>query len=301
MNEREHDLIVVKDNELIENFIFNATELELQILNYAVAVTNPYWEGKDHVYKISIPELVATYKTKSNNAYKVYREALERLQIRTYRYHNGVKEVTENVLRKIMRDTTDNTYLEVCFNDYIATRLNNLKGLFTQYDIKNISMFSSRYAFILYEFFKMKLNYCGEQKYTTQLAIHEFKSNLDIVGKYKLAADLKRKVLDKAKTQINKHSDITLDYEIIKTGRTPSHIKFTVKHKKPKQSALQQPKAEIKPQAVQSSEASATKPNKEHQTELPLVASETNKFTDKHKTIAKEKIAELRRKLNIKQ
>lgn len=58
-----HDLIIVKDNELIENFIFNTTELELQILNYAVAITNPYWDNKDYVYKISIPELVATYKT----------------------------------------------------------------------------------------------------------------------------------------------------------------------------------------------------------------------------------------------
>ena len=40
------ELTVCKHNDLIENFIFNATELELQILNYAVAVTNPKWENK---------------------------------------------------------------------------------------------------------------------------------------------------------------------------------------------------------------------------------------------------------------
>ena len=41
MNLESKELVVVKDNELIESFIFNATELELQILNYAVAITKP--------------------------------------------------------------------------------------------------------------------------------------------------------------------------------------------------------------------------------------------------------------------
>ena len=49
--------IVVKQNDLIDNFIFNATELELQILNYAVAITNPTWQNKNLVYRIDIPEL----------------------------------------------------------------------------------------------------------------------------------------------------------------------------------------------------------------------------------------------------
>lgn len=284
----ENNLVIVKDNELIENFIFNATELELQILNYAVAVTNPYWEAKDHIYKISIPELVTTYKTKSKNAYKVYREALERLQIRTYRYHNGVKEVTENVLRKIMRDTTDNSYLEICFNDYIATRLNNLKGLFTQYDIKNIAMFSSRYAFILYEFFKMRLSKSETSSYQQNFTIGLLKNNLNITGKYKQTSDLKKVVIEPAKAQINQHSDINLDYQVIKTGRTPTHIKFTAKYKK-----KAQPK-EIKSKAAKSVE---------HQTELPIGdAGKASKpgFTKEHKATAKKHLDNLKKKTGIK-
>ena len=190
-----------------------------------------------------------------------------------------------------MRDTTDNSYLEICFNDYIATRLNNLKGLFTQYNIKNIAMFSSRYAFMLYELFKMKLSHLGEQKYIAQQGISEFKSNLDISGKYKLVADLKRKVLEKAKIQINKHSDITIDYEIIKTGRTPTHIKFTAKYKKGKH------------------QLAKTGLSTERQTELPLIDSKdinntsANKetgFTPEHKESAKKHIDLLKKNLGIK-
>ena len=282
------DLKVVKSNELIENFIFNATELELQILNYAVAVTNPYWEAKDHIYRISIPELVTTYKTKSKNAYKVYREALERLQVRTYRYHNGVKEVTENVLRKIMRDTTDNSYLEICFNDYIATRLNNLKGLFTQYNIKQIAMFSSRYSFMLYELCAMRLQQLSNRSFSLKIGIESLRKNLNLGKKYSIFAELRRNVLEKAKTQINKHSDINLDYQVIKTGRTPTHIKFTARYKKKAQ-----------PKEL---ETKASKPV-EHQTKLALDSESTTAnvgFTDEQRERSKKKITELKQKIGMK-
>ena len=283
----ENNLVIVKDNELIENFIFNATELELQILNYAVAVTNPYWEAKDHIYRISIPELVTTYKTKSKNAYKVYREALERLQVRTYKYHNGIKEVTENVLRKIMRDTTDNSYLEICFNDYIATRLNNLKGLFTQYNIKQIAMFRSRYSFMLYELCAMRLQQLSNISFNLKIGIESLRKNLNLGEKYSIFAELKRNVLEKAKTQINKHSDINLDYQVIKTGRTPTHIKFTAKYKK-----------KAHPKEL---ETTSKKPV-EHQTQLPLEnAVEASKpgFNEQHKETAKKHLTELKQKMRI--
>ena len=96
-----------------------------------------------------------------------------------------------------MRDTTDNSYLEICFNDYIATRLNNLKGLFTQYNIKNISMFSSRYAYILYEIFKMNLDKVKERQYIQKTDISSLKENLNLIGKYKLVADLIHLFVDK--------------------------------------------------------------------------------------------------------
>lgn len=48
---------------------------------------------------------------------------------------------------------------------------------------------------------------------------------------YKLTADLKKWVLDVAISQINQHSDIAIDYEQKKTGRTITHFVFSVKPK----------------------------------------------------------------------
>jgi len=230
------DLIIYKNNELIENFIFNASEAELQILNYAVAVTNPAWENKNLVYHITIPDLVDTYKTKSNNAYKHYREALRKLMRREYSFRNSRGHlVTENMVIRTTEDPDDNTWLEFKFNEYISSRLSNLSGLFTKYDIKNIAMFKSKYAFILYDFFRMRLDQLpdGIAIYCQKISISNFKENLDLSDNYKRFSNLQNKVLEVAKLNINKHSNIKFSYEVIKTGRTPTHIKFTVMYKKP--------------------------------------------------------------------
>ncbi len=230
----EKDLLVVKSNELIENFVFNATELELQILNYAVAITNPKWESKNAVYRISISELTKIFKTNSNRAWDLYRIALKRLMQRKYSYFldNGT-ERTENLVIRVDRPS-HNKWLEFKFNDYISERIKNLSVLFTQYEIKHISMFKSRYSFMLYEFFKMKLSQITDNKYSHKISIDSFKKNLDISKKYERVYDLRKIVLDRSKLNINKHSDIYINYEIIKTGRTPTDIKFTAKYKKGK-------------------------------------------------------------------
>ncbi|WP_150468846.1 replication initiation protein [Cysteiniphilum sp. SYW-8] len=228
------NLKIVKDNTLIENFIFNATEFELHILNYAVAITNPYWKSESLVYKISVPELVKNYGSKNKDCYVRYRDALLRLQKRTYSYYIENEKYTENIITKVIENIKDDSYLEFAFNQYISNRIQNLKGLFTQYDIKNISMFRSRYAFMLYEFFKMKLEQVNGL-YHQKILIDDIRENLDLRDKYKHFRDLRIKVLDISKVQINKHSDIRVNYEVIKTGRTPTHIKFTAQYKKGKE------------------------------------------------------------------
>jgi plasmid replication initiation protein len=228
--------IIYKDNELIENFIFDATESELQILNYAVAVTNPLWENKNVIYKISIPELVKLYKTKAKSAYSDYRNSLDRLMKRTYQYYDdeGIKH-TENLIIRISENPKDTSYLIFKFNEYVSSRISNLQGLFTKYNIKYIVMFKSKYAYILYEFFKMRLDQASHHnsdQYKQKISIEDFKINLNLVDKYKRFNQLEQKVLVMAQSNINAHSDINMSYKVIRKARTPTHIVFTAKYKK---------------------------------------------------------------------
>jgi plasmid replication initiation protein len=229
------DLIIYKHNELIDNFIFNATESELQILNYAVAITNPSWETTHLVYQISVSELVSTFKTKSKNSYKLYREALERLMKRDYVFKIDNKNYKENLVIRTATKDDDNDWLEFKFNEYISQRISNLQGLFTKYDIKHIAMFKSRYAFMLYEFCKMNLGQVTSQnkdgEFSKSFTIQDFKERLDIADKYKRFNQLEEKVLTTAKNNINKHSDIKFSYRVKRKGRTPVSITLIAKYK----------------------------------------------------------------------
>jgi len=243
------DLIICKHNELIENFIFNATESELQILNYAVATTNPAWENKNLVYCIDIPDLVSTYKTKSNNVYKHYRESLRKLMRREYSYRNSKgRLVTENMVIRTVEDTEDPSWLEFKFNEHISFRLSNLKGLFTKYDIKHIAMFKSKYAFMLYEFFKLHLNQANHLDspiYRKKITVELFKENLGLLGKYKYFRDLEKDVIKVAKKNINDYSDISMSYSVTRKARTPTHIVLSAQYKKGKANKSPEDQTEI--------------------------------------------------------
>ena len=274
------DLIIYKHNELIDSFIFNATESELQILNYAVAITNPQWESAHLVYQISISELVSTFKTKSKNSYKLYREALDRLMKRDYVFKIYNKNYKENLIIRTATKDDDNDWLEFKFNEYISQRICNLQGLFTKYDIKHIAMFKSRYAFMIYEFCKMNLEQTQDiQKdgeFNKSFLIQDFKERLDISGKYKEFFNLENKVLKTAKENINKHSDIKFTYRVKRKGRTPIAIILVAKYK-PDSPRLKSENFELS-----------------KETAIPTTAKINKSITEEEKARSKERIGELK-------
>jgi plasmid replication initiation protein len=279
------DLIIYKHNELIDNFIFNATESELQILNYAVAITNPKWEASNLVYQLSISELVSTFKTKSNNSYKLYREALDRLMKRDYVFQVDNINYKENLIIRSATKDNDNDWLEFKFNEYISQRICNLQGLFTKYDIKHIAMFKSRYAFMLYEFCKMNLQqiqYTQKNgEFSKQFNVQDFKDKLDITDKYPRFSNLETDVLGRAKESINKHSDIKFTYRVKRKGRTPVSITLIAKYKSDNH--------ELKPE------------NFELSKEVENTTSyDTNKPTEEETTRTKGNLNRLKKGLNIK-
>ena len=101
------------------------------------------------------------------------------------------------------------------------------KKLFTRFRIYNIKPLTSSYAIRIYLMLKQY-----EDTGWRELDIKEFKKMLEIEYKYKNTPDLKRRVLEVAKKQINENTDIEIDYELIKEKRAYTKIKFIIKSKK---------------------------------------------------------------------
>ena len=105
-----------------------------------------------------------------------------------------------------------------------------IKEKFLKYRLENILNLRSGYSIRMYEILKdwLELNNRYGNKAEKIVSLAEFREILEIPRSYKYGM-LKQRILEKAKTELEKHTDIIFEYEEIKTGRKVTHLKFLIK------------------------------------------------------------------------
>lgn len=119
-----------------------------------------------------------------------------------------------------------NGIIELGFDDELVPYLLQLKSTFTRYQIKNILYLENKHSIRFYELMK-QYQTIGKR----QFKLEELKDILMIEGQYERFYDFERFILKKTKKEINKHTDINIDYEKIKTGRKITSILFKIECK----------------------------------------------------------------------
>lgn len=104
----------------------------------------------------------------------------------------------------------------------LAPYLLDLKRNFTRYYLKNILRLKSKYSVHLYEFFKMQ-----QYKRAVEVTLEVIESLFNGLN-YKKWADLRRYVIDPSIKEINEKTDIFVGYDVVKTGRRVSRLKFII-------------------------------------------------------------------------
>jgi plasmid replication initiation protein len=117
-----------------------------------------------------------------------------------------------------------NAYIEFKFNDDLKPHLLELKRRFAKYDLHNIVGLQSTHSIRMFEILK-SYEYQGEVK----LEVEYLKTVLELGDKYKLYADFRRYVIDKAREDLDKYCDISFDYREIKKSRKVDELHFTIK------------------------------------------------------------------------
>jgi len=104
-----------------------------------------------------------------------------------------------------------------------------VKEKFLKYKLENILPLRSAYTIRMYEILKdwFELNIRYGTKTEKIISLDELKKMLEIPESYRYN-DIKRRVLEKSKSELKKHTDIVFDYEEIKTGRKVTHLKFFI-------------------------------------------------------------------------
>lgn len=114
--------------------------------------------------------------------------------------------------------------MELCFDPKLKPYLLKLQSHFAQSDIRQILQLSSEYAKRIYTIFKQweKLG-----KYTVEVS--QWQKILEVPKSLLIYNRFKEKVLEIAKEQINKSTDLRVEYIEIKTGRKITHLEWTIK------------------------------------------------------------------------
>jgi len=231
---------ITKSNAII-NSSYRFSLNELRIVLYGLSHIDPTTDDFPLFHRIHIKELAEFYNIGDKDRGSFYdniREALvTKFWEREFSYFDEERKAT--VKRRWLIEVeygAKNGSLAYHYNPLIKNQLQKLAKRFTSYFLSNVSNMKSAYSMRIYEVAVMYLNASGKSKTTFNKNIEDLKQQLDISEKYKHFYHMKSRVLEHARKEINKHSDINIIYKIIKLGRSPNEIEFTVSRKAKTQS-----------------------------------------------------------------
>ncbi|MCR2042680.1 replication initiation protein [Anaerosalibacter massiliensis] len=119
--------------------------------------------------------------------------------------------------------TEDSKELGLYIDKDLIPYILDLKKNFTRYQIENILQLRSSYSVRIYELLKQY-----ESIEERKINIKDLREYLGIEEEYERFYDFERSVLKVSKKEINKFTDIKINYEKIKKGRKIIAIKFTI-------------------------------------------------------------------------
>lgn len=225
----DKEIIIQKEKHLV-NAIYRLSLDEQRLFHYAIAKTNPFQHPFGAVYTIAIADVIAFYGINASDSYKYMYDALDRLFDRQITYYNAKQEtyVTCRMIHK--KHDNKSGVLGFVFGDEINEMIHADKD-FLSYKLAQTVNITSVNANRIYEILLYSLQRCPTSKLVKIIKIDELKTKLGLESKYKDFFNFKNKVLEVARSQINKHTDIRISYEVIKKGRSPVELKFTAQHK----------------------------------------------------------------------
>ena len=221
---------VTKGNKLIEAK-YSRGLIETRIVDACVAKIDKASDlTPERFFEITAAELFDLHETMDKN-----------------HVHDQLKIAAENLINQKLKIPATNTWINwfssvsappgegkivLQFSVAIKPYLFAIEGNFTSYPLKNTLLFTGSYSHRLYEFLMQWMDF-GKKEFS----IAELKHRLELEDQYDRTDNLKLRVIDPAIKDINKHSDILVNYTQRKTGRSVTHFIFTFKSKEPKKPA----------------------------------------------------------------
>jgi plasmid replication initiation protein len=225
--------LVVKDNSLI-NASYTLGLVEQRLILLAIIEARETGKGIDAetFLEIHAQHYADRFHVDVKNTYAMLSDAVMTLFNRQVTYMT-IDEKRNKPEKRVVRWVSGISYVEgagvvkLRFAPEIVPLITRLEQNFTSYELMQVANLNL-YATRLYE---LLVSWRSAGK-TPIIEINEFRSKLGLTEtEYKAMGDFKKRVLDPAIKQINKHTDITMKVEQHKTGRSITGFSFKFSQK----------------------------------------------------------------------
>ena len=225
---------IVQRNDMAQNQRFTLGKgsgkslslTEEKVLNYLLSQIKP---DAKHLEPMTLDiktfcEVCGLGKGRTDNCYPQVKAAVDLLASRVMwlTCEDGSQTTVRYIERATMSRKSGKIRIE--FDEMMEPYLIALSGNYFQFSYHNILAMSSKYGIQLYKLLKSYYF-----KYPcVRFEVEDLKERLDAL-RYDRFSNFKQKVIDPAIAEINKFSDLSVTVEYEKTGRSVSHIIFSMK------------------------------------------------------------------------
>lgn len=225
---------VSKSNALVEA-AYHLSLAEQRLVLMAIAQTDSREPAAEsHTFRVRATDYAELFQVDLSTAYEALADAAHRLYERSMTKITRPDDKTELVedvrwidRRLIMKERRKVTELEVSWSRHIQPYLTLLRDKFTSYELRQVIRLQSPYAIRLYEWLMQWIG-TGE----VHMTLEEFRTRLDLGKKYPRFTDLKKFVLQPSVDSINLHTNLELDWELIREKRKVTRLLFVAGERK---------------------------------------------------------------------
>ncbi|WP_028301871.1 RepB family plasmid replication initiator protein [Oceanospirillum beijerinckii] len=225
--------MVYKSNALIDSASYRLSVMEQRIILSCISKVRREDEVTDEImYSVHASEISELSSTNKKDIYPRLKEAAFRLKRREVKLHRDannnskrVKTLITNWVQTIVYNDNEGS-IELRFSKDILPYISRLNKNFTRYRLQEIGELDSAHAIRLYEILvQYKAAGCRE------VLVEDLKEMMQLEDRYNKIAELKRRVIDPAVDQINKHTTLTVTYDQMKQGRKIVAFVFSFEQK----------------------------------------------------------------------
>ena len=234
--------LIVKGNALI-GASYNLEVVEQRLILLATVEARRSGKGINALDPLTIhaSSYMEQFGVSRQTAYQALKDACKDLFARQFSYqeHSAKGNVTQKTSRWVSEIgyTEEEATVQLIFAPVVVPFITRLEEQFTSYELTQVASLASKYSIRLYELL-MQWKNVGKMK----ISLEDLRAKLGLEqDDYTVMGDFKRSVLDLSVKQINEHTDIKVDYEQHKKGRSIAGFTFRMKQKEKKLPAATEP------------------------------------------------------------